>query len=100
MDKGQVQSLQQTYEDLSHVYAIASGDKIIMLDLDSDHYLSLNDTGKRIWELLTDGKTGQQIVEQLTQEYEVDTRTLEQDVVNLLQQLLEMGLVAPTTDPA
>jgi hypothetical protein len=43
--------------------------------------------------LLNEGKDVSQILELLLQEYEVDRKTLEEDVEELLGNLLEAGLI-------
>ncbi len=42
--------------------------------------IKLNETGRIIWDMLADGKDISDIVVRITDEYEVDTQTVERDV--------------------
>ena len=67
--------------------------EIVLLDLASESYFGLDEIGARIWALLNEEKTVGQIVEILLEEYEVDRARLERDVNELLENLLEAGLI-------
>ena len=67
--------------------------EIVLLDLASESYFGLDEIGARIWALLNEEKTVGQIVEILLEEYEVDRARLEGDVSELLENLLEAGLI-------
>jgi hypothetical protein len=63
------------------------------LDLASESYFGLDEIGARIWGLLGEGKDVGQVLEVLLQEYEVDRKTLEGDLGELLGELLGAGLI-------
>ena len=67
--------------------------EIVLLDLASESYFGLDEIGARIWTLLNEEKSVRQIVEVLLEEYEVDRARLEGDVNELLENLLEAGLI-------
>ena len=67
--------------------------EIVLLDLASESYFGLDEIGARIWTLLNEEKAVGQILEVLLEEYEVDRATLEKDVNELLENLLEAGLI-------
>jgi len=67
--------------------------EIVLLDLASESYFGLDEIGARIWALLNEEKSVGQIVEVLLEEYEVDRARLEGDVNELLENLLEAGLI-------
>jgi len=67
--------------------------EIVLLDLASESYFGLDEIGARIWALLNEEKAVGQIVEILLEEYEVDRARLEGDVNELLENLLEAGLI-------
>lgn len=67
--------------------------EIVLLDLASESYFGLDEIGARIWTLLNEEKAVGQIVEVLLDEYEVDRARLEADVNDLLENLLEAGLI-------
>jgi hypothetical protein len=67
----------------------------VILDLDSENYFGLNEVGTRIWQLLGEGRNTADIEQMLAAEYDVDEKQLRQDIDELLQQLLEAGLVSP-----
>jgi hypothetical protein len=67
--------------------------EIVLLDLASESYFGLDEIGARIWALLNEEQSVGQIVEVLLEEYEVDRARLEGDVNELLENLLEAGLI-------
>ena len=70
----------------------------VLLNLESEKYFGLDRTGTRMWELATDSPNLQSAYGKLSEEFEVDPQTLRTHFVELLEQLLENGLlqVVPT----
>ncbi len=64
-----------------------------ILNLNSGIYYGLNSVGARIWGLLREPKTVSQILETLLKEYEVDTEQCRNDLMKLLNDLAEAGLI-------
>ena len=67
--------------------------EMVLLDLASESYFGLDEIGARIWGLLGEDKNQGQILDVLLREYEVDRKTLEGDLAELLGELLEAGLI-------
>jgi hypothetical protein len=57
---------------------------------------TLNRVGSRIWELLDEHKTVDELVGIITREYEVETDQARADVIEFLEQLTEIGAVMET----
>ena len=74
------------------VYREIDGEGVV-LDLASGVYFGLNEAGARIWALLAQGKSREDIVATLLEEYEVPPEQLGKDVDDLLQRLVEKGLL-------
>ena len=72
--------------------------EVLILDLRSSHYFGLTGPGARIWQLAEAGEDTAGIVSALSREFEADAGVIEADVVRLLDELLERGLLVP--DPA
>lgn len=64
-----------------------------ILSLTSGTYYGLNEVGGRIWSLIRDPVAVQRVLDQLLVEYDVDPVRCERDVLALLQQLAEEGLI-------
>jgi hypothetical protein len=60
---------------------------------DIEYMFTLNSVGGRIWELLNGRTTVEQIVNVLTQEYEVNAPQAEADTLEFLSQMEEIGAV-------
>lgn len=69
------------------------GDEVAILGLDNAVYHGLNPVGARVWELLQTPIQVGQIHATMLAEYEVDDETARRDVVEIVQQLLEAGLI-------
>jgi hypothetical protein len=69
------------------------GGESVLLDIASENYFGLNDVGTRIWRLLDGGADLRSAHETLLAEYDVSAEQLEQDVIALIRQLADAGLV-------
>lgn len=79
-----------------YVLARKLDDEMVLLNLDSGEYFGLNDTGTRVWELLADGRTSDEVVDRLTEEFEVASAVASSHVATLCNELLAAGLLAAT----
>lgn len=70
-------------------------DGAVLLHLHTKRYFSLNDTGARIWTLLEQQRTEEQIVETLIREYDVGEPDARRAVHALVQDLLVERLIEP-----
>jgi len=71
------------------------GDEIVLLNLKTNRFFSLNRTGARLWELLAAGERLEAIEEQLCREFEVDRAQVTVEVERMVaslnkEQLLEL----------
>ena len=69
------------------------GEEIILLHLENGLYFGLDDVSARIWKLLQEPTTVGEIERVLLEEYEIDGDRCHEDVVRLLSDLIEQGLV-------
>ncbi len=68
----------------------------VILNLDSERYFGLNDVGTRILTLLNTSDSIEAAYEKLAQEYDVDKEVLRKDLLTLVENLLEQGIVQIT----
>ena len=71
------------------------GGEVVLLHLGTKNYYSLNLTGALVLRGVKDGMTLQQIAERLQNEFDVDGKTAEQSVRDLIQELDRERLVQP-----
>jgi hypothetical protein len=64
-----------------------------ILDMKSGMYYGLNAVGARIWSLLQEPKTVREICATIVAEYDVEADPCVRDILALLQELLDRGLV-------
>jgi hypothetical protein len=69
------------------------GDEAVILNLKSGLYLGLDPVGTRIWTVLNGAPSIQAAYESLLTEYDVEPERLRQDLDELLDKLLEQGLI-------
>ncbi|MGB3652816.1 MAG: PqqD family protein [Rivularia sp. (in: cyanobacteria)] len=62
--------------------------EIVILNIESESYYSLNPMGSKVWQLITDSETVKTAIEQLLQIYLVDEPNLHRDVTLLAQELV------------
>ena len=65
----------------------------VILNLDTGIYFGLNTTGTRIWNLIAEQGSLQKVLEAMAEEYEAPPNSLESDILQLVGQLCEKGLV-------
>ena len=70
----------------------------VLLNLNTERYFGLDSVGTRMWQLVTSGPTIEAAYFQLIEEYDVDPDTLRSNLAELLEHLVENGLIA--TQPA
>jgi hypothetical protein len=74
------------------VSADLSGEAAI-LNLKSGIYYGLDSVGARIWNLIQEARTVNEIRDALLQEYDVEPERCEEDLLALLGELLSKGLI-------
>lgn len=65
----------------------------VLLDLDSETYYGLNETGARLWTLVTESPSLRQALDRMQEEFEVEPATLECEARDLVGEWLRLGLV-------
>ncbi|WP_103028992.1 PqqD family protein [Salinibacter altiplanensis] len=70
----------------------------VLLHLEAQQYYSLNETGTRIWDLLTRGHDAQAIAVAMTEDWDVSRGKALRSVRAFLQTLREANLVETTSD--
>jgi hypothetical protein len=78
----------------AQVMARQVGNETVILDLASGTYFGLDPVGARVWQLIGQGKSLAEICDALLDEYDVTRETLEHDVIDLAEKLLQKGLVS------
>jgi hypothetical protein len=69
------------------------GGEAVILDLKTERYLGLDETGTRMWRLLTELDSIQAAYAALLDEYEVEPDRLRQDLVGFMEELSSQGLI-------
>lgn len=68
-------------------------DEAAILNLKDGVYYGLNPVGARIWKLVQEPKTVHEIRKTIATEYDVEPDRCERDVLSLLQELADRGLI-------
>jgi len=69
------------------------GEEIIILECDKGVYFGLNGVGRVVWNKIQSPSRFEEIRNAVMREYEVSADRCEQDLMNLLQELHQQGLV-------
>ena len=78
----------------NHVVARPVLGEMVLLDVATEQYLSVNSVGTRIWELLADGATVAETVATLEVEYQIAHDVVASDVEEFVDRLLALGLAS------
>jgi len=76
-----------------HVLVRVFQNESVLLNLDSEYYHGLDDVGTRMWQVVTQSKTLQDAYDLLLSEFEVDAATLEKDLIDFIERLVQRGLL-------
>lgn len=68
-------------------------DESVILNLDSERYYGLDDVGTRILTLLSNSASIEAAYQRLVEEYDVDREALRHDLLTLIEQLVDQGLI-------
>ena len=69
------------------------GEQIVILNLDSGRYFSLNSTGTMIWSAILEKRSLDGIVEQLCASFEIDEATAREDAKTMIDDFLSRGII-------
>src|SRR6185312_4432625 len=72
-------------------------DEMVLLDLKSQRYYGLDDVGARIWQLLQESGSPEEVANQICKEYDGDQKQILGDVEGMIQDFLEQGLIVQNT---
>ena len=65
----------------------------VILNLDSERYFGLDDVGTRMLSVLSASDSIEAAYESLLEEYDVDSQVLRQDLLALVENLMQKGIV-------
>ena len=68
----------------------------VILNLDSERYFGLDDVGTRFLSVLTSSESIEAAYERLRNEYDVESNVLREDLLALVENLVEQGLLIRT----
>jgi len=77
----------------AHVLVRHLDGETVMLNLETEKYYGLDETGTRMWELVTDLPSIETAYGELAEEFEVEPEVLRNHLAELLGQLVENGLL-------
>lgn len=69
------------------------GNEMVIFNTQNEKYYGLNDVGTRVWALIQEPRTIDEIVGIVAKEYEVEPERFERDLTKLLQDLQSANLV-------
>jgi hypothetical protein len=75
------------------VFAREFDGEIVLIDLGRGEYYGLDGVGRDAWQELSAGRTVREVAASLVERYEVDESRAQSDVIQLIQDLLDHGLV-------
>lgn len=70
-----------------------AGDDVVVLDLEGSTYLKLNGSGRVLWECLAEPCVESDLVDALTEQYEIDEGRAAIDVAGFLAELRRRGIL-------
>ena len=73
-------------------------DESVILNLNSERYFGLDNVGTRMLTVLNTSDSIEAAYESLAEEYDVDRQVLRQDMLSLIKNLLQQGLIQVSRD--
>jgi Coenzyme PQQ synthesis protein D (PqqD) len=84
-----------SYQIMDDVLARSLGDAVVLFQPETERLLTLNESGSRIWELLSERASTAQIIAQLCEEYAGPEHVIQQEVQEFLLKLERERLIRP-----
>ena len=100
MPTEQTLALDSIVQRVPHVRFEVFDDEMLAIDGESGFCYSLNEVAGRVWQLIETPTALQAVCRQLAPQYAVDPAIFQKDVVELVQQLLDYGLLRVAAPPA
>ncbi len=75
------------------------GQETVILQLQNGQYYGLNEVGSRVWELIQQPRTTEEIETSLLEEFDVAQDRCREDLASLLQDMAAAGLVQISPSP-
>jgi hypothetical protein len=69
--------------------------ELVLLDLRTQNYLSLNRTGAQLWPLMVEGVERSRLVQELQDRHHLSEEVAQRDIDTLVDQLQQEGLLEP-----
>ncbi len=66
--------------------------EMVLLDMNSENYFGLDETGSAIWQAMQKTGSLQEVYEKMLVQYEVEPEVLQQDILNFVEKLIEVGV--------
>jgi hypothetical protein len=77
----------------AHVLVRILDQESVLLNLETEQYFGLDETGTRMWQLVTASPNIDSAYQELLAEYDVDPEMLRSNLVELLDRLVDSGLL-------
>lgn len=77
----------------AHVLVRLLDQESVLLNLETEKYFGLDETGTRMWQLVTTSPNIDAAYQELLEEYDVKPETLRENLTELLGHLVEHGLL-------
>jgi len=77
----------------AHVLVRLLDQESVLLNLETEKYFGLDETGTRMWQLVTASPSIDAAYQELLTEYDVEPGTLRENLTELLGHLIEHGLL-------
>ena len=84
-----------SYVPAAEILCRELGGEMVLLDVPSATYFSLNQTGTRVWHLIENRATVEQVCQTLAREDDISPEHMLSEVIPFVEQLLETGLIRP-----
>jgi hypothetical protein len=76
------------------------GGETVILGLSAGRYYGVDSVGGRIWQLVQEPASVAELQQRIVAEYEVEPERCEADLLRILQQMIDAGLVEVRSEPA
>lgn len=88
-----IQSNQHITPDPEVIVTELEGKEAVLLHLGTKMYFTLNETGLRIWQMLSRGLIPEEISKRISGEFDVSPEKAKESVLNLIHELIQEKLV-------
>jgi coenzyme PQQ synthesis protein D (PqqD) len=92
------ENMRERFHISPHAVAKEMGNSVVLVHLGTEKIFELNATAARIWDLLAEGLTREDILSRISEEFDVPREVAAQEIQELLSSLISENMISVSNE--